>query len=71
MDARKSMKVKEIDFSEYSYKRVCVYEENQTFYPEGQEALLLQKHGEKELACAPETDEYGWLILTVGNPAAT
>ena len=70
MDARKSMKVKEIDFSEYSYKRVCVYEENQTFYPEGQEALLLQKHGEKELAAAPETDEYGWLILAVSIPNA-
>ena len=59
------MKIKEIDFSEYSYKRVCVYEENQTFYPTGKEALLLAAHGEKELEGAPETDEYGWLVLNV------
>ncbi len=62
------MKVKEIDFSEYAYKRVCVYEENQTFYPEGQEKLLLAKHGEKELSALPETDEYGWPVLTLGTP---
>ena len=57
------MKIKEIDFSQYTYKRACVYEANQTFYPVGMEALLLAKHGEKELLCEPETDEYGWLIL--------
>ena len=59
------MKIKEINFSEYTYKRVCVYEENQTFYPVGFENLLLEKHGDKELSAPPETDEYGWLILTV------
>jgi hypothetical protein len=59
------MKIKEIDFSEYTYKRVCVYEENQTFYPVGKEALLLAAHGEKELEGTPETDEYGWLVHTV------
>ena len=57
------MKIKEINFSDYTYQRVCVYEENQTFYPVGKESLLLQKHGEEELAAAPETDEYGWLVL--------
>lgn len=59
------MKIKEINFSDYTYKRVCVYEENQTFYPVGKEPLLLAKHGEKELEGAPETDEYGWLVLVV------
>ena len=65
------MKIKEINFSDYAYKRICVYDENQTFYPEGLEHLLLEKHGEKELTAAPETDEYGWLVLAVGNPAST
>ncbi len=59
------MKIKEVNFSEYTYKRVCVYEENQTFYPVGKESLLLEKHGEKELDGVPETDEYGWLVLSV------
>ena len=59
------MKIKEVNFSEYTYKRVCVYETNQTFYPAGKESLLLEKHGEKELEEAPETDEYGWLVLSV------
>ena len=69
MDARKSMRIKEINFSDYTYKRVCVSEANQTFYPAGQEALLVAKHGEKELENAPETDEYGWLVLTVKGAA--
>ena len=47
------------------YYRIYVYEENQTFYPIGKEQLLLEQHGEKELAVDPETDEFGWLILTV------
>ena len=64
------MKIKEVNFSEYTYKRVCVYEENQTFYPAGLEHILLEKHGEKELVSAPETDEYGWLVLSVGTPAS-
>ena len=59
------MKIKEINFSDYTYKRVCVYDENQTFYPIGKEQLLLEHHGEKELDTDPETDEFGWLILTV------
>lgn len=59
------MKIREIDFSAYTYKRVCVYEENQTFYPAGKESLLLEKYGEKELEGAPETDEYGWLVFSV------
>ena len=59
------MKIKEVNFMEYTYKRVCVYEENQTFYPAGKESLLLEQHGEKELEFAPERDEYGWLVLSV------
>ena len=63
MDARKSMKVKEINFSDFTYKRICVYDANRTFYPVGYENLVLAKHGEKELASFPETDEYGWLEI--------
>ena len=59
------MKIKEVNFSDYTYKRVCVYEINQTFYPVGKEALVIEQHGEKELEGAPETDEYGWLVLFV------
>lgn len=59
------MKIKEIDFSAYTYKRICVYEANQMFYPAGNEPLLLEKHGEKELSADPETDDFGWLILAV------
>ena len=59
------MKIKEVNFSEYTYKRVCVYEANQTFYPVGKESLVIEKHGEKELEGAPETDGYGWLVLPV------
>ena len=36
------MKIKEVNFSEYTYKRVCIYEANQTFYPVVKEALLLE-----------------------------
>lgn len=64
------MKIKEVNFSEYTYKRICIYEENQTFYPAGLENVLLESHGEKELASAPDTDNFGWLILVVGNPVA-
>ena len=59
------MKVKEINFSDYAYKRVCVYDENQTYYPVGAEAALLAKYGEKETEGNPSVDEYGWLVIQI------
>lgn len=59
------MKVKEIDFSAYNYKRICVYEWNQTHYPAGTEALILQTHGEKEIEDGLSVDELGWLTIVI------
>lgn len=59
------MKVKEINFSDYNYKRACVYDENQTYYSVGMESVLLAKYGEKELEENPAVDEYGWLVIRI------
>ena len=59
------MKVKEINFSEYDYKRVCVYDANQTYYPKGAENVLLAKYGEMEAEENPSVDEYGWLVIVI------
>jgi hypothetical protein len=48
------MKIKDLNLSEYTYKRVCVYDENQTFYPVGKESLLLEKHGERSWLWSPK-----------------
>ncbi|MBE6665957.1 MAG: hypothetical protein E7603_07050 [Ruminococcaceae bacterium] len=59
------MKVKEINFSDYDYKRVCVYDENQTYYPVGGEHVLLAQYGEKEAEDHISVDEYGWLVIYI------
>lgn len=59
------MKVKEINFSDYEYKRVCVYDDNQTYYSVGAESVLLAKYGEKDMEENPCVDEYGWLVIRV------
>jgi hypothetical protein len=59
------MKVKEINFSDYDYKRVCVYDENQTYYPQGMENVLLTKYGEMEAEENISVDEYGWLVIYI------
>ena len=63
------MKVKEINFSDYDYKRVCVYDENQTYYPKGMESVLLAKYGEKEAEDNISVDEYGWLVICIKGAA--
>lgn len=64
------MKVKEINFSDYDYKRVCVYDENQTYYPVGAESVLLAKYGEKEAEENVSVDEYGWLVICIKGAQA-
>lgn len=59
------MKVKDIDFSSFDYKRICVYEWNQTHYPPGFEELLLQTHGEKEIEDGLTVDALGWLTIII------
>jgi len=59
------MKVRDINFSDYEYKRVCVYDENQTYYPAGAEAVLLEKYVDKEAEENPSVDEYGWLVILI------
>ena len=59
------MKVKEITFSDYDYKRVCVYDANQTYYPKGAENVLLTKYGEMEAEDNISVDEYGWLVISI------
>ncbi len=59
------MKVKDIDFSAYDYKRICFCEWNQTHYPPNAEALLLKTHGEKEIEENVCVDALGWLTIIV------
>ena len=59
------MKVKDIDFSAFQYKRICVYDANQAHYPPGFEEILLKKHGEKEIEDGLSVDELGWLTIIV------
>ena len=59
------MKVKEINFSEYDYKRVCVYDANQTYYPAGAESFLLAKYDEMEAEDNISVDGYGWLVIYI------
>ena len=59
------MKIKEIDFSAFQYKRICVYDANQTHYPPDSEALVISMHGEREVEDAVSVDELGWLTLVI------
>lgn len=64
------MKVGEIDFSAFNYKRICVDEWNQTHYPPGAEEILLKMHGEKEVEGEPSVDELGWLLIVIKGAQA-
>lgn len=61
------MKVKEIDLSSYDYKRICVYEVNQTHYPENFEELVLKTHGEKDIVeeNGVFVNAFGWLMINI------
>ena len=59
------MKIKEIDFSAFQYKRICVYDANQTHYPPNSEALVISTHGEREAEDEISVDELGWLTIVI------
>ena len=61
------MKVKELDFSGFTYERIqAPMEHGVAYFPKGAEEALLRLYGEKELADggATVTDD-GWLCLTL------
>ena len=58
------MKLKEIDFSAYEYKRICIEETNLTYYPANVEELILKMHGEKEIDTI-SVNEFGWLFIHI------
>jgi hypothetical protein len=59
------MKIKEIDLTKYSYKRICIATEHGTvFMPDGQEEKLKELFGELEIdEDGIEAAESGWLKL--------
>ena len=59
------MKVKDIDFSAFQYKRICVYDANQTHYPPDSEELIVRSHGEREAEDNVFVDELGWLTIVI------
>ena len=63
------MKIKELDLSSYSYKRISISTDHGTaFLPENGENLLISEYGEKEIAeNGVECSESGWLILTTAK----
>lgn len=63
------MKVKELDFSNYTYERIqAPMEHGVACFPKGGEEALVRLYGERELADggAAVTDD-GWLCLTFAN----
>ena len=59
------MKVKDIDFSSFAYKRICVYDANQTHYPPDSEELVIRTHGEREAEDGISVDALGWLTIVI------
>ena len=59
------MKIKDIDLTKYSYKRICISTEHGTvFLPEGKEKSLFALWGDEEIEEASiECAESGWLKL--------
>ena len=56
------MKVKDIDFSAYEYKRICVRDANNTSYPPDSEDIVVKLHGESEVKEVSVSD-FGWLNI--------
>lgn len=59
------MKIKDINLTEYNYKRICIRTEHGTvFMPEGMEEKLFELYGEEDIdAAGIEAAESGWLKL--------
>ncbi len=56
------MKVKEIDFSEYQYKRLAIYHINSDYFPPEYSGKLIELYGEEEVDHI-EVMESGLLII--------
>ncbi len=61
------MRVKEIDFSAYEYKRICVRDANNTSYPPDSEDVVVKLHGEKEVK-EIAVSGLGWLNIDLVVP---
>ena len=59
------MKIKELDLSKYSYKRICINSEHGTvFIPAGLEEKFFELYGEEDIdESGIEAAESGWLKL--------
>ena len=59
------MKIKDIDLSQYNYKRICVASEHGTvFMPDGMEEKLFELFGEEDIEKSGiEAAESGWFKL--------
>ncbi len=64
------MKVKDIDFSAFQYKRICVYDANQAHYPPGCEDLIVRIHGERDAEDEISVDELGWLTIVIKDASS-
>ncbi len=56
------MKVKDIDFSQYEYKRLSIYHINSDYFPPEYSAKLIEMYGEEEVDHI-EVTETGLLII--------
>ena len=56
------MKVKEIDFSQYEYKRICVRDAKNISYPPDSDDVVIKVHGESEVK-EISVSEFGWLNI--------
>ena len=58
------MKIKDIVFSKYEYKRICVVTHCGTeYYPENSEEAVVKVYGESEIDGELEVTETGWLSI--------
>lgn len=59
------MKINDIDFSKYEYKRICVMGNTRVHFPPDMEELVKREYGDCELAEEPIQKDNGWLVLSV------
>ena len=59
------MKVSDIDFSAYEYKRVCILGRTRIHFPTNTEETVQRVYGDCVLTSDPEVKETGWLVLNV------
>ncbi len=59
------MKIKEIDFSQYEYKRLSVYHINSDYFPPAYSSKLIEMYGEEEVEQIEVTEQGLLIIYTV------